>query len=129
MSVGAAIRITSSDEARVIEHAAAFAREHGAPCYVISVVGEAGYGRLTDAERDVVLSNLALIARSHASPVMQEGDDVAKTLLAVAAGFGVRTLFLQSSTSRLLGRSIAEQLLYLNPPFDVVVVGRGRDPG
>jgi hypothetical protein len=55
--------------------------------------------------------------------VIQEGDDIAKTLLAVARGFGVRTLFLKSGSSHGLGRSIAEQLLYLDPPFDVVIVG------
>ena len=57
-----------------------------------------------------------------ASQVMQVGNDVPKALLAIASGFGVRTLFLQSGTSRLLERSIAEQLLYLYPPFDFVVV-------
>jgi K+-sensing histidine kinase KdpD len=123
MSVGAAIRISSPDEARSIERAAAFAKQHGVPCFVISVVQHLPYGDVTDAELDIVARNLALIAQSKASPVMQEGEDVVKTLLAVAAAFGVRTLFLQSGTSRLLGRSIAEQLLYLNPPFDVVVVG------
>jgi K+-sensing histidine kinase KdpD len=123
MSVGAAIRITSPDEGRVIEHAAAFAQQQDMPCFVISVVRQLPYGDVTDAERDVVVRNLELIAASNASPVIQEGDDVARTLLTVAAAFGVRTLYLQSGTSRLLGRSIAEQLLYLNPPFDIVVVG------
>lgn len=122
MSVGAAIRITSPDEARVISHAAAFAQQEGVSCFVISVVSDLPYGAVSDEERDIVLRNLELISESRASPVMQEGLDVAKTLCAVAQGFGVRTLFLQSGTSLLLGRSIAEQLLYLNPPFDVVVV-------
>jgi Osmosensitive K+ channel histidine kinase len=123
MSVAAAIRIASPDQARVIEHAAAFAKRQGAACFVISVVRQLPYGDVTGEELDVVLRNLKLIAELHASPVMQEGDDVAMTLLAVASGLGIRTLFLQSGTSRRLGRSIAEQLLYLNPPFDVVVVG------
>jgi K+-sensing histidine kinase KdpD len=122
MSVGAAIRITSPDEERVIRHAAEFARQRGLMCFVISVVREFPYGAATDSERDIAVSNLALIAESQASPILQEGDDVARTLLAAAQALGIRTLFLQSGASRLLGRSIAEQLLYLNPPFDVVVV-------
>ncbi len=120
MSVAAAIRITSADEDRVIRHAVEFARQQNAPCFIISVIKEVP----NDAgASDVVQRNLETIAELQASPVMQFGDDVAKTLLAIACGFGVRTLFLQSGTSRLLGRSIAEQLLYLDPPFDVVVVG------
>jgi K+-sensing histidine kinase KdpD len=122
ISVAAAIRITSTDEERVIRHATEFAQQQGAPCFIISVVSELPYGPVTDEERDVMLHNLELIEEMKASPVMQEGDDIAKTLLAIARRFGVRTLFLQSGTSRMLGRSIAEQLLYLNPPFDVVVV-------
>jgi len=122
MSVAAAIRITSADEDRVIRHAVEFARQQSAPCFIISVVSELPYGAVAEEERNVVRRNLEMITELEASPVMQEGDDVAKTLLAIARGFGVRTLFLQSGTSRLLGRSIAEQLLYLDPPFDVVVV-------
>ncbi|HEY2093532.1 MAG TPA: hypothetical protein VGJ81_16775 [Thermoanaerobaculia bacterium] len=122
MSVAAAIRITSPDEERVIRHAAEYAQQQSEPCFVISIVNSLPYGDDAEEQRDIVARNLALIDDLQASPVMQEGDDVAKTLLAIARGFGVRTLFLQSGTSRLLGRSIAEQLLYLDPPFDVVVV-------
>src|SRR5438477_2142963 len=122
MAVACAIRIASTDETRVIEDAAAFAQQQDAKCFVISVVDDLPYGTIRDDEREIVRRNLDVIARSQALPVMQQGDDVAKTLLAVARRFGVRTLFLQSGTSRLLGRSIAEQLLYLNPPFDVVVI-------
>jgi len=122
MSVAAAIRITSPDEERVIRHAARFARHEGVPCYVISIVNSLPYGAVADEERDTVQRNLEVIGEVEASPVMQEGDDVPKTLLAIAYGFGVRTLFVQSGASRGLGRSIAEQLLYLDPPFDVVVV-------
>ena len=63
------------------------------------------------------------LTEANALPVMQEGDDVVRTLLAAATAFGVQTLFLQSGAAHLLGRSIAEQILYLDPPFDVVVVG------
>lgn len=122
MSVAAAIRITSADEERVIRHAVEFAQQQGVPCFVISVVNELPYGSAAGEQRDVVARNLELIGELQASPVMQEGDDVARTLLAIARGIGVRTLFLQSGIARLLGRSIAEQLLYLDPPFDVVVV-------
>ena len=43
--------------------------------------------------------------------------------MAAAKSFGIGTLFLQGGSSHLLGLSIAEQILYLDPPFDVVVVG------
>ncbi len=122
MSVGAAIRITSPDEERVIRRAAEFAQQQRAPLFVISVVNALPYGPATEDDGDIVRRNLELISESKASPVMQEGDDVAATLLTVARAFGIRTLFLQSGNSRLLGRTIAEQLLYLEPPFDVIVV-------
>ena len=113
MTIAAAIRITSPNEVRVIEHAAAFARQHSEPCFVISVVPSLPYGNGDD---EIVRTNMETIMREKCSPVMQEGDDVPQTLLAVARGFGVRTLFLQSG-------SIVERLLTLHPPFDVVVVG------
>lgn len=122
MSVAAAIRITSADEERVIEHAAAFAKQQqSASCFIISIVPSLPYGAINDDEQANVARNLTLIMESQCAPVMQEGNDVAQTLLTVARGFGIHTLFLQNGTSR--GRSIAEQLLYLDPPFDVVVVG------
>ena len=113
MTIAAAIRITSPDEGRVIEHAAAFARQHSEPCFVISVVHSLPYGNGDEA---IVRENLQTIMREKCAPVMQEGDDVPQTLLTVARGFGVRTLFLQSGTT-------VERLLTLHPPFDVVVVG------
>lgn len=122
MSVGAAIRIDSPDQARVIRHAAAFAAREQLPCFVIAVVDALPYGRDVVGSRDAIVGNLALIEQLQATPVMQEGDDDALTLLVTARGFGVKTLFLQSGTPGLLGRSIAERLLYLDPPFDVVVV-------
>ncbi len=115
MSIGAAIRITSPDETKVIEHAAAFAQQRSVPCFVISVVDQLPYGTVRDEERAVVRRNLELISEHRASPVMQEGNNVAQTLLAVARLFGVSVMFLQEK--------IAEQLLPLDPPFDVVVVG------
>jgi K+-sensing histidine kinase KdpD len=123
MSVAAAIRISSRADAAVIESAASFAADVQTTCYVVSVVDELPYGGNAEEARDVVLENLTLIERVHACPVMQEGDDVAQTLVSVARGFGVTTLFIRRGVSRLLGRSLAERLLYLNPPFDVVVVG------
>jgi hypothetical protein len=74
------------------------------------------YGTISEADEENVRHNVDVMLRERCAPVMQEGDDVAQTLLTVARGFGVRTLFLQSGT-------IVERLLYLNPPFDVVVVG------
>jgi len=113
MTVAAAIRVTSADEARVIEHAAAFARQHSEPCFVISVVPSLPYGGGDD---EIVRANMEAILREKCAPVMQEGDDVPQTLLTVARGFGVRTLFLKRG-------STVERLLTLHPPFDVVVVG------
>lgn len=122
MTVAAAVRIDSPDEERVIRRAADFARKLGAPCYVISMVTALPYGEVTESGLEIVLRNLELIREEQASPVMHEGDDVAKTLLAVARNFGVTTLFLQRGGSRPLGRSIAELLLYLDPPFNVTIV-------
>ena len=116
MSVGAAIRIDSPDEERVIRHAVELARQSKSPCFVISIVRDM-------PSDDAVRRNFQLISDLRATPVIQEGDEIAKTLMLVARNFGVQTLFLQSGDSRALGRSIAEQLLYLKPPFDVVVVG------
>ena len=116
MTVAAAIRITSPDESRAIEHAVEFARKEGTRCFVISVVDELPYGTVGDDDHAVVQRNLALISEAQAAAVMQQGDDIARTLLDVARGFGVRMLFLRTG-------SVAEELLRLNPPFDVVVVG------
>jgi len=123
MSIGAAIRITSVTEDLVIRHAAEMAKSQGVPCFIISVVKSLPYHALTAEDEDAVRHNLELIAELQLSPVMQEGDDIAQTLLVVACGFGVHTLFLKNGASHGMGRSIAEQLLYLDPPFDVVVVG------
>ncbi len=122
MSVAAAIRITSPDEERVIRHAAEFAQRQHTPCFVISIVRHLPYGAVRQEEHDAVRRNLELITAAQAAPIMQEGEDIAKSLLVVASAFGIRTLFLQSGVSPPLGRSIAEQLLYLQPPFDVIVV-------
>jgi len=115
MSVAAAIRITSADEEKVIERAAAFAQQRSVACFVISVVDRLPYGSGAEEEREIVRRNLELISRYSASPVMQEGNDVAQTLLAVAPLFGIRMLFLHAA--------MAEKVLRLDPPFDVVVVG------
>lgn len=123
MSVGAAIRITSPDAWRVIERAAAFARQNSLPCYVISVVPSLPYGTTGEDDAAVVRHNLGLIASQQASPVMQEGDDVPGAILEVARGFGIATLFVKSASAQGTRRSIAEQILQLDPPFDVVVVG------
>jgi orotate phosphoribosyltransferase len=116
MSVAAAIRITSANEVRVIEHAAAFARQHSQACFAISIVGSLPYGALPAGAEAAVRANVEAIMREKCAPVMQEGTDVAQMLLTVARGFGIRTLFLQSG-------STVERLLKLHPPFDVVVVG------
>ena len=117
--IAAAIRITSADEVRVIEHAAAFARQHSEACFVISVVDSLPYGTVTRENEAIVRANVEAIMREQCAPVMQEGDDVAQTLVTVARSFGIRMLFLQSG-------STVERLLTLHPPFDVVVVGSRR---
>ncbi|MHB0971709.1 MAG: adenine nucleotide alpha hydrolase family protein [Thermoanaerobaculia bacterium] len=122
MTIAATIRIDSPDEERVIRRAAGFARKLGVPCYVISVVTALPYGDVTESGLEIVLRNLELIREEHASPVMHEGSDVAKSLLAVARTFGVTTMFVQKGNSRPPGRSIAEQLLYLDPPFNVTII-------
>jgi len=116
MSIAAAIRIASAGQDRVIDHAAAFADRRGEACFVISIVDALPYGGFDDRERANVECNLARIHAANAAPVMQEGADVAQTLLTVGRSFGVGTLFLRS------GR-VAERLLHLHPPFDLVVVG------
>jgi hypothetical protein len=123
MTIGAAVCITSDGEERTITHASAFARRHRVPCFVFSVVDRLPYGDGADLERDVVQRNLKVIAEQRTTHVVQEGDDIAGTLLVLATGFGVTTLFLRIGSSPKSGRPIAEQLLYLNPPFDIVVVG------
>ena len=123
MSIAAAIRITSPNEERVIERAAEFAQQQNTTLYVISVVRELPHGAQTDEEREIVQHNLDLIAKQGASPVFQEGDDIPHALLVVARAFGVHTMFVQSGHTGPLGRSVAEQLLYLNPPFEIVIVG------
>ena len=116
MSIAAAIRIASSDQIRVIEHAAAFARRNAEPCFVISVVDSLPYGAVTTENEEIVRANVEAIMREKCAPVMQEGSNVAETLLTIARGFGVRTLFVRSGAT-------VERLLTLHPPFDVVVVG------
>lgn len=115
MSVGAAIRIDSPDEARVIEHAVTFAQRHGVACYVISIVANM---HAAGGDAAVVRQNLNRIQQLHAVPIVQEGDDVPAALIAVARAFGIRTLFLGNGESR----SVPKQLLNRDPPFDVVVI-------
>lgn len=123
MSVAAALRITSREGFHVVKRAVNFAHEQRVPCFVISVVGELPYGTASEEERDVVDHNLEAIRSLDASPVMQEGDDVAGALFDAAQIFGVRTLFVDSGTRHLLSRTIPEQLIDMQPPFDIVVVG------
>ncbi len=125
MSVAAAVDITSPEAGPLIATAAMAARRRGQSCYVISVVPS-----LRDVDggksNEVVRRNLELIAARDASPVLQEGTDVARSVMAAAALFGVDMLFVGNGRPRLLGRTVAEKILHLAPPFEVVVVGRGR---
>ena len=125
MSVAAAVDITSLEAAPLIATASIAAQRRGQPCYVISVVPSL---RRVDGREgsDIVSRNLELIAARNASPILQEGSDVARTVTAAAALIGVDTLFVGNGRPRLLGRTIAEKIVHLAPPFEVVVIGRGR---
>jgi K+-sensing histidine kinase KdpD len=116
MSVAAAVDITAPDQEALIATAATFAQQRGEPCFAISIVT-----RIRDDEREIVEHNLMLITARNASPVMQDGDDVAGSLTALAEQFGVGTLFIKNG-SRRFGRSLAEQLIHMKPPFQVVVL-------
>jgi K+-sensing histidine kinase KdpD len=118
MTIAAAVDITASDQDGLIAAAAAFAQQRGEACYMIAIVR-----RIGDGERDIVERNLALITSRNASPVMQEGVNVARALASVAEKFGVGTLFVQNGRRR-FGRSVAEELIHLKPPFQIVVVSR-----
>jgi K+-sensing histidine kinase KdpD len=125
MSVAVAVDITSPEAGSLIATASMAAQRRGQPCYVISVVSS--LRDVDGVERNEVVSrNLELIAARNASPILQEGTDVARTVTAAATLFGVDTLFVGNGRPRLLGRTIAEKILHLAPPFEVVVIGRGR---
>jgi K+-sensing histidine kinase KdpD len=123
VAVAAAVKIASPDQETVITAAALHAQQRGVPCFVISIVPSLPYGAIDDGARQRIERNLALITARNASPVMQEGDDVARCLRLVAEKFGVETLFIQNGRRR-FGRTLAEKLIHLKPPFHVVVVNR-----
>jgi K+-sensing histidine kinase KdpD len=123
MSIGAAISITSPDAGRIIAAASLRAHERGEQCFVITVVRSTEEER-TSEEQQVVAHNLSLVMARNASPIVQEADDVPEALMSVARMFGIRTLFIGSPKPRLLRRSIAEKLVRLGPPFEIVVVTR-----
>jgi K+-sensing histidine kinase KdpD len=120
VTIAAAVDITAPDQDGLITAAATFAQQRGEPCFVISIVRKIG-----DGDPGIVERNLALITSRNASPVMQEGDDVARCLSEVASKFGVEMLFVRNGRRR-FGRSVAEELIHLKPEFQVVVVSRGR---
>ncbi|HUJ13534.1 MAG TPA: hypothetical protein VL284_07040 [Thermoanaerobaculia bacterium] len=121
MTIAAAVDITAPDQDALIAAAATFAHQRGERCFIISVVRSIEQAGQTS--RDTVQRNLALITARDAAPIVQEGDDVARTLRKIAEEFGVETLFVQNGKRR-FGRTIAEQLVRLKPPFEIVVVNR-----
>ena len=128
MSIGAAISMTSPDAGRIIAAASLRAQERGEQCFAIIVLDSRA--ERTKEEKEIVAENLALIMARNASPVVQESDDVPGALISAARQFGVRTLFIGSAKPRLLGRSVAEKLVRMAPPFDIVIVQRdGATPG
>ena len=118
MTVAAAVDITAPDQDALIAAAATFAHQRGEQCFAISIVR-----RIDDENREIVERNLALITSRNASPVMQQGDNIAHALTMIAEQFGVGTLFIQNSRRR-FGRSVAEEVIHLKPPFQIVVVSR-----
>ncbi|MGZ4778067.1 MAG: hypothetical protein ACXV5L_02655 [Thermoanaerobaculia bacterium] len=123
MSIGAAVSITSANAGRIITAASLRAQERGEQCFVISVVRSTAAER-TKEEQEIAGQNLDLIMARNASPIVQEADDIPRALISVARLFGIRTLFIGSSKRRLLHRSVAEKLVRLGPPFEIVVVTR-----
>jgi K+-sensing histidine kinase KdpD len=122
MSIGAAISMTSADAGRIIAAASVRAQERGEKCFAIIVLDS--HGERTNEEKEIVAENLALIMARNASPVVQESGDIPGALISAARQFGVRTLFIGSARPRILGRSVAEKLVRLAPPFDIVIVQR-----
>ena len=118
MTIAAAVDITATGQDSLIAAAAMIAQQRGEPCFVISIVR-----RIGDGDPAVIERNLSLITSRNASPVMQEGDNVPRALAAVAEKFGVGMLFVQNGRRR-FGRSVAEELIHLKPPFQVVVLTR-----
>ena len=121
MSIAAAISITSRDAVRIITAASLRAQERGEQCFIISVVRSVGDSRSKE-EQEVATQNLDIIMARHATPVVQEADDVPRALISVAKHFGVGTLFVGSSKPRMIRRSVVERLIRLSPPFEIVVV-------
>jgi K+-sensing histidine kinase KdpD len=121
MSIGAAISMTSPDGGRIIAAASLRAQERGEKCFAIIVLHT---GERMAQEKEIVAENLALIMARNASPVVQESDDIPGALISAARQFGVRTLFVGSARPRILGRSVAEKLVRMAPPFDLVIVQR-----
>jgi K+-sensing histidine kinase KdpD len=118
LTIAAAVDITAPDQDQLIAAAANFARQRGEQCFVISIVKSLA---LADKESAVIARNLALIASRNVAPIVQEGDDVARSLRIIAEKFGVQTLFIRNGRRR-FGRTMAEQLIHLKPSFEVVVV-------
>ena len=106
----------------IVVRAADFAEKTGETCYVISLVDELPHGSSADGDQNVVMRNLEVIARVHATPVMQEGAEVPAVLVSAARWFGVRTLFVKNTRPRLFRRSFVQRLIALAPPFEVVVI-------
>jgi K+-sensing histidine kinase KdpD len=121
MSIGAAISMTSPDAGRIIAAASLRAQERGEKCFAIIVLHSR---EKTTQEKEIVAENLGLIMARNASPVVQESNDIPGALVTAAKAFGVRTLFIGSARKRILGRSVAEKLVRLAPPFEIVIVQR-----
>jgi K+-sensing histidine kinase KdpD len=124
VTVAAAVKITAPDQDALIATAASYAQLQGEVCLVISIVQSLPYGLTNDDQGPVIERNLDLITSRNASPIIQQGDDVALCLRKIAEKFDVRTLFIRNGRRR-FGRSIAERLIHLKPSFEVVVVNPG----
>ena len=120
--VAAAVALTSPNAVQIIERAAAYARDAGEPCFVISVVATLPYGVTSDEDFTKVRSTLAAIEEEGAAPIVQEGDDVVGLLVGLGRAFGVRTLFVGG-----IG-STAARIARADPPFDIAIVAQRNAP-
>jgi hypothetical protein len=118
LTIAAAVDITAADQDQLIAAAANYARQRGERCFVISIVKSLA---VADEQSEVIARNLVLITSRNVAPIVQEGDNVARSLRIIGEKFGVKTMFIQNGRRR-FGRTMAEQLIHLKPSFEVVVV-------
>jgi K+-sensing histidine kinase KdpD len=121
MTLAAAVSIDSDDAPWIIAKAARYAGRDDF-WYVISVVPFLPHGVVTDSERARVERNLALAAARNGRPIMQEGSNIAQCIVCIGRSFGIDALVVGPGRHHVLRRSVTEELLRLDRPFDLIVV-------